>query len=392
MEPKKDPKTGKWFFVVDVGTDPATGKRKQARRKGFATKKEASEEMRKLLNDVGKGKFIPKQTQSPTFENFGLRWLEWYAATAGVKEGTIIGRRKSYQRASKMIGLIKIKDFNRQVYDKFLLELDKKYAAETLRDTHVTVKMILDYAVDCRLLKENPAKFCKKPKHQLVLEEVHEDVEELYLTRNECDQLLNAAKIYGDLQYFVIIRLLLYSGMRIGEVLALEFKHIDFEKKIIKIRQGIFPNRPIHDILLQTPKTTSSIRDIEIDPVTLNFLRQMVTEQKKKRLKAGDDWYSDGDFLFTSSQNPGYPLPYVTIRYAFTRILKQANIHKRITLHSLRHTHASLLAESGATLEQIQARLGHSSDNVTKRIYLHITKDSQHSMMKNFATFMDIGT
>ena len=118
------------------------------------------------------------------------------------------------------------------------------------------------------------------------------------------------------------------------------------------------------------------------------ILHQQVIEQKKKRLKAGPQWYNEHDSVFTSEKYSGYPALYRSFTSPFYRLLKTLEVNKHITVHSLRHTHASLLAESGATLEQIQQRLGHSNDDITKRVYLHVTKDSKANMITNFAAFM----
>ena len=93
----------------------------------------------------------------------------------------------------------------------------------------------------------------------------------------------------------------------------------------------------------------------------MEILHQQIIEQKKKRLKAGPEWYNEHDFVFTSARYTGYPLLYHTFKSSFIQLLKTLEVSKHITVHSLRHTHASLLAESGVTLEQIQQRLVHSN-------------------------------
>lgn len=380
---------GTWGFVVDLGNDPATGKRRQARRSGFRTKKEAEEELRRLQNEADKGVVVKKRDSNVTFEEFSQDWLQWYAATAGVKESTVTTRRDNLKMAYSFIGAIKIKSFNKEAYNKFLLALDEKYSKNTLDNVHSATSMVLDYAVECGYLAVNPAKAAVKPKKASTLEDVPDNIEEKYLSRTEVDRLLTAVKNYGDFQYYVLIHLLIFSGLRIGEALGLEFKHIDFEHRSLKVRQTIVGrSSTAKKFLLQTPKTSSSIRDIELDAQTLELLKMQITEQKKRRLKTGSGWYNEREFVFTAPSSPGCPFVYDTAQKRFKHFLKSASISKPITLHGLRHTHASLLSESGATLEMIQARLGHSNDNMTRRIYLHITKDSSAQMIDRFACFM----
>lgn len=383
-------KNGKYQFVVDLGRDPATGKRRQVRRSGFNTKREAEDELRHLQNEAEKGTIIKKRQAAVTFEKFAQDWLEWYATTAGVKESTIINRQRFLTSANKLIGAVKIRDINKKMYDHFLISLNEKYKPSTIDRIHSTVSMVLDYAVANDYLAANPAKTAKKPKTATRLEDIAGDIEEQYLTRTEADHLLQAAKELGDFQTYALLRLLLYTGLRIGEALAIETQHIDFKHALIKIRQTISTGTTanVRQFALQTPKTPTSIRDIEIDTETLEILRIQITEQKKKRLRAGTAYYTTHNFVFTSTRYPGYPCFHSTIRDAFHRCLLLAGITKPLSLHGLRHTHASLLAESGATLEQIQSRLGHASDDITRRIYLHVTKESKASMIANFATFM----
>lgn len=380
---------GTWEFVVDLGNDPATGKRRQARRSGFRTKKEAEEELRRLQNEADKGVVVKKREGNITFEEFSQDWLEWYAATAGVKPSTIESRENHLKRINKWFGMFKIKDINKAVCDRFLMVLYEKYAPNTANSTKVTVSLILDYAVQCGFLTANPINNCKRPKSAPKLEDVPEEIEAHYLSRAEVGKLLKTTELYGDVQSYVLLTLLIMTGLRIGEALALEFKHIDFENSIIKVRQTFSVGaKTAKAKQLQTPKTASSIRDVELEANTLELLRFQILEQKKKRLKAGANWNAEHEFLFTGIKRPGERFNYSTIARRFERLLNLAEIDKKITLHGLRHTHASLLAESGATLEQIQARLGHSGDEITRKIYLHITKDASSKVIADFARLM----
>lgn len=382
--------SGKYEFWVDLGRDPLTGKRRQVHRGGFATKKEAENEIRRLQNEAESGTVVKKKQASVTFGEFSKDWLGWYSGTSGNKPSTIALHEASLKAACIYLGAVKIKDFNKVMYDRFLKRLNEKYKPGTMRNIHVSVSMALDYAVESNFLPANPARNAKMPKNAQSIQDMTEDIEEKYLSRAEVAELLTTAKNFFDFQNFVLLRLLIFSGLRIGEALALEIPRVDFKHSVIKIRQTISTGstKNAKDFLLQTPKTSTSIRDIELDAETMEMLRQQIIEQKKKRLKAGSSWYNEHEFVFTSKRYPGYPMFYSTYERTFRRLLALTKIDKRVTLHSLRHTHASLLAESGATLEQIQQRLGHSNDDITKQVYLHVTKDSKATMIENFAAFM----
>lgn len=381
---------GKYEFWVDLGRDPLSGKRRQVHRGGFATKKEAEAEIRRLQNNADNGVVVQKQKANISFAEFALIWHEHYASMSGSKESTIRNKADNIIALNRYIGNAKIGDFNKHTYEQLLIALDKDYAKSSIDVFHTTAGMIFDYAVNCNLLAANPARNAKKPKKAKTLEDVAEDIEDKYLPKDELNRFMSVVKEYGDLQYYALFRLLAYSGMRIGEAQGLETSKVDLNNGTIKIRQTyVNGTTSVKRYQLQTPKTDSSIRDIDLDGKTLEILKRWISEQRRNKMRHRDIWHDDHDFVFTSTTLPGYPLPYYTIRKMFNKFMVVAGLNPNLTLHSLRHTHASLLAESGATLEQIQERLGHENDDITRRIYLHVTKNSKAHMMDQFASYVE---
>lgn len=381
---------GKYEFWVDLGRDPLTGKRRQVHRAGFDTKKAAETEIRKLQNEADKGIIVQKQKANISFAEFADAWFDYYKATSGCKKSSINTRRNSLITLKKRFGSIRINDFTKHVYEKILIDLDRDYAKSTLSNMHGTMRMIFDYAVNCNLIAVNPTEGAKKPKQAITIDDIDDDdISEQYLSKAALMHLLATIKGSGILQDYALFYLLAFTGMRIGEVLALEVSRIDFDASKIKVRRTwCNSTNRVKDFYLQTPKTKSSIRDIDVDSTTLSILRLWISEQRKTKMLKRDVWYDDYDFVFTSRNYPGYPLLYATANAKFRQYLKAANLDSSKSLHILRHTHASLLAESGATLEQIQERLGHADDNITRRIYLHVTKNSKAKMMDQFANYM----
>lgn len=379
----------KYEFWLDLGRDPVTGKRRQVHRTGFDKKKDALEEIRRLQNEADKGVVVKKQKSSVTIAEFAQVWLDHYKATSGNKVSTVNDRRRSIITINKYIGNVRICDITLLMYNKFLEALSQDYAANTLSNVHAEASMILDYATECSLLASNPARDAKKPKKAETLDDVDDDIEEWYLSKSELTHLLNVVKDTGDLQRYALIRLLAYTGMRIGEALALEVSRVNIEKSTIKIRRTYCNDTGrVQDYYLQTPKTKSSIRDIDIDTETMDILRMCIYEQRRNKMRQRDVWHDKHDFIFTSRRYPGYPTTHGAEYYNYKKYLKAAQLNPDYTFHVLRHTHASLLAESGATLEQIQERLGHVNDEITRRIYLHITKVSKANVIANFAAYM----
>ncbi|WP_432653192.1 tyrosine-type recombinase/integrase [Salibacterium salarium] len=105
-----------------------------------------------------------------------------------------------------------------------------------------------------------------------------------------------------------------------------------------------------------------------------------------KRL--GEDYY-DQNFIFAKMERQfGYPIVIKNVRDCMKRLLAIANLSDELTPHSLRHTHTSLLAEVSVSLEQIMDRLGHTDDQITKNVYLHVTEDIKKEASQKFSELM----
>jgi integrase len=84
----------------------------------------------------------------------------------------------------------------------------------------------------------------------------------------------------------------------------------------------------------------------------------------------------------------GYPIVIKNVRDRMKKLLRIADFNEELTPHSLRHTHTSLLAEAGVSLEQIMDRLGHSDDQITKNVYLHVTEEMKKEASQKFSELM----
>ena len=157
-------------------------------------------------------------------------------------------------------------------------------------------------------------------------------------------------------QDYYISYFLILTGMRIGELVALEDSDVDIKSKTIHITKTYYPSTK-H---ATSAKTKDSIRDIHIQPELLTLIKKLRLWRKEAMFESGIK-----STLFMPHLKTGSYLSYGTY-----------NIHLKIAsfeAHKLRHTHASILAET-MSAEQISRRLGHHDDKITKAIYIHITK------------------
>jgi integrase len=404
----------KWSYIIDIGTDPKTGKRKQKKKGGFKTKAEAQEAAALLIAELSTGTYV--EEKNVTFEEFAYEWLGVYERSGKPKKpGTIRIRKHEIQRLLDYFAKLKLKDVTRKMYQDALNDLKVRgFADNTLDGAHRTGRMIFKKAIEMELLKKDPTEFAYVPKTVKSIEELEKEEEiPKYLEKEDLSKFLKTAKEKGLERDYPIFMLLAYTGMRVGELCALKWKDISFEEESISITKTYYnPLNNIRKYTLVTPKTQNSKRVIDVDPTVLALLEKHKAEQNKVRMRLRKQ-YHDEDFVFAKMDetNPGYPELIKTIENRMRRLLKLAGLNRNkpddkaaliqtegqnveattreLTPHSLRHTHTTLLAEAGLSLPEIMERLGHKDDDTTKHVYLHVTKSMKKEASRKFAQLME---
>jgi integrase len=178
---------------------------------------------------------------------------------------------------------------------------------------------------------------------------------------------------------YTLFHLLAYSGMRKGEALALTWSDIDFEKNEIRINKAI--SRGIDNKLYLKTTKNGVARTISMDQESMNLLAIWKAEQEKKF----NTKPPKKQLVFNNRYND-FIQPIQTQKW-LQQILKKYNLPK-ITTHGLRHTHCSLLFEDGASIKEVQERLGHTDVKTTMDIYAHITKKTKASTVEKFDAYL----
>ena len=206
-----------------------------------------------------------------------------------------------------------------------------------------------------------------------------EKIKDKFLETNEVNDLLKQIEKTKCWHWYHLTRFLILSGLRSGEAIALTNSDIDLENRVIHVSKTYDSVNKI----VTTPKTVCSIRDVYIQDELLKCINLAKDYVKDKKLANNQD----NNLFLTNSC--GKRIEY----YAYDKFLKenaQAIGLKKITPHSLRHTHASLLLAEGVNIDLISRRLGHENSRVTKEIYLHITeklKKRDNEVLKNINLF-----
>lgn len=378
----------KWAFTIDIGIDPITGKRKQKVKSGFKTKEEAQLAATSLLHELNQGTY--SEETDLTFHEFAYQWLDIYREAKEVKPSTIRVRNHEIRKLLPYFSELKLRDITKKQYQDALNDLkDRGYSESTREGIHGTGRMIFRKALELELIKKDPTEFAYLKKDKKTIEQLEEEEIPKYLEKEELALFLRTAKEQGlELDYLMFL-VLSYTGIRVGELVALKWKDVDFVNQTISITKTYYnPNNNTVQFQLVTPKTKKSRRKVVVDTIVLEALKEHKEKQEQIKEQLGDAYF-DQQFVFAKTERqPGYPIVLKMVQLRMARLLRLANLNTELTPHSLRHTHTSLLAEAGVALEQIMDRLGHSDDQITKNVYLHVTQEMKKEASQKFAQLM----
>jgi integrase len=397
-DPKKKCTCGgkTWTFWVDIGPDPKTGERRQETRGGFKTRTDAEDAVAAIITDVKQGTFIKES--DILFMDFAERWLPVYIERTCPKPGTIRLRKYGIKKLLPYLAHLKLRNISEELFQEALDDLKaNNLAKSTLEGILATGKMIFDMAVHKKLIREDPAKKAYIKKDPKVIKDIDgddqtnldEDVPN-YFEKEELKLFLDAAKKYGLFMDVLIFTLLAYTGMRVGELVVLKWKDIDFTKRTVRINKTYYNEfNNIAKYELVPPKTEKSKRKIVVANLVIEMLKKHKEVQEKIIARLGDSYNNKG-FIFTNvKSHQGLPILTKLVENRMARLLKKTQLNQNLTPHSFRHTHTSLLAEAKVDLKDIKDRLGHFDDDITRKIYLHVTDPVKREASDKFDNLME---
>ena len=240
----------------------------------------------------------------------------------------------------------------------------------TCKKIYTILQSVFSYALESRLIKESPC--CAGvilPKQKYNAEQ-----RKPFLSDSQAKDLLNMLDGAGYSEFAVIIKTLLYTGMRAGECLALQWNDLDFDNGIIHIRHNLADVGGKH--WLDTPKTKNSIRTIGMSD-TLKAILQNHREEQKEKIKNVGKTYKYPNMVFTSTTGDYKDRSRLNLQ--FKRFIKDTDFCN-ISLHKLRHANATLLINAGVDLKLVSENLGHSDVSVTANIYSEVLESSKKKM------------
>lgn len=239
----------------------------------------------------------------------------------------------------------------------------EKLSSKTILHHHRLISSILHTAVQWQYIPANPAERVKPPKVKRDEAEFLDDEQAMHLL-----ELLEEQPIY----YRTAIAVLLFTGMRRGELLGLTWEDIDFEKQTIRICRTL-QYLPGRGVFVDETKNYSSNRVIKAPLSAMEYFKEYQIWQRKEFLKIGLIWNA-GNHIFTTYN--GVPMHPDTLTGWFGDFIKKTDL-PHIHVHSLRHTNATLQIANGVSLTTVAGRLGHADATTTSKIYAHAIQSAE---------------
>ena len=328
-------RSGNWYAVYrDGGT--------QKWERAGSSKRKAEKLLAKRISQIDDGTY--QESEKILFEEYSARWLADYAKIS-VKKSTYI----SYE---SIVRVHLNPRFGKQFLNRISTADIQKFVSEKITKENLTPKSVVNFLIPLKemfkhavawgYIKRDPSIYVKRPRVEL------EEMD--FFTPEEIRLFLDNVNPV----YYTLFLTAVMTGVRRGELLALQWGDIDWNSNQISVRRSIYRGE------LVNPKSKNSIRRIVITPILRQALEQHRLLGRKSEL----------GLIF--SQESGLPLdPDNLINREFRPALDRAGL-RRIRFHDLRHSYASLLISQGENIKFIQSQLGHSSAKTTLDRYGHL--------------------
>ena len=324
-----------------------------------------------LLQEKINKKIGTKQVESITFEEiYNLFYNSWSKAVkASTKHNyTFVDATMKKEIPSNTL----LANIDRRYIQSKIENIIDSKGYHTAYRVRSRLKSIFDYAVQYSYIQNNEVDYTVIPKKPETLEDV-EKKRNKFLTMEEIKALVDALNNRPYQQkYADMVTVLALTGMRYGELTALQLKNIDFENNKIEITGNFDSINKIKTL----PKTARSIRTILVSDAVIKAIQRQVVRLTERYQPLKDDDYI---FCLEVWNSP------ITLS-SFIQIIKKygekAGIKKNLSSHIFRHSHISYLAEAGLPIKSIMDRVGHANAKMTLEIYSHTTKDMEDKLVK----------
>ncbi len=378
---------GTWRLTIQEGLNPDGSQvrfRKTIKvdpKKSLSVQRKEAEKQAALITADYERKLLTN-SKKLTFKDLAEEYVQNYVDRKKLAPATkqdylflINGRLVPY------FGKKYVQDLTARDINKFYSQLDSesalsarsksgKLSGTTKHRYHTMLHAMLSFAVKTGIISVNPADQVEPPKK--------DTKETQWYEPDQVGQLLAILDQLPDIQWKTYFYIAIYTGMRPGEMIGLNWS--DIEGDVIHITAAATYIVGKGTVRKDSPKTKSSIRNVKLTPSLCDLLKQHKVDQARKKLQFGEDW-PEPEAVFTTRE--GYRMQISSPTQKFQKILKANNL-PTITLYGLRHTNATILIANGVSVRDVAAHLGHSQTSTTMNIYAHALQDSEEKAVSAF--------
>ncbi|HXB79656.1 MAG TPA: tyrosine-type recombinase/integrase [Bradyrhizobium sp.] len=355
-----------WRLKFDAGRDEKTGRRKTQFHTFRGTKRQAQVKLAELIASVAQDKYV--EPSKITVGDFVTDRVDQWEARGDITARTAARYRELIEnqivphigvKHLQKLRTLDIEEWHAALRNGGRADGKGGLAPRTIGHAHRVLDKAFREAVKNELVVKNVVVNQSAPK-------VASD-EEMVIVR-DIPAFIEALRGH---RLYVPAMIGLFTGMRIGEVLALNWSRLDLNRKVIEVRSALEQTKA-HGIRIKAPKTKAGRRDITLPDVLVTALREFRTKQMELWFKLGGGRIPNDALLFA---NVDGSLPsQKAYSKAWSEFAAKIDMPD-LTFHCLRHSHASQLIDAGVDIVTISKRLGHASPTVTLEVYAHMFKN-----------------
>jgi integrase len=362
---------GHYAIILDINKD---GMRKRKWHSFKGTKREAQAECAKLITEMKNNTYVEhdKKSLGEFLDTWERDWMATHVSPKTCERYSELLRHVRQHLGHKRLQSIGVGDLN-TLYTK----LHETLAPRTVRHVHRLLHRVFGHASKRGDIKRNVVALADSPQVPAT--------EAAVLQAAEIPVMFTALR---GRAFYPLAVAALGTGMRRGELLALRWQDVDLDRAVINVERSLEQTRA--GLRIKSPKSARSKRSISLAPAVVTELRAHWKTQQEQRLALGLG-KAPGDALVFANYD-GAPLKPDQLSGQFARAMEAAGL-PHVTLHTLRHTHASQLIAAGIDILTISRRLGHHSPTITLNVYGHLltTADRAADIVQSVFTSAGIG-